>query len=61
MKEINWYTKEMIIKRCLGIMLIPIFFVGGIIILLFDRKSTSWNEIKIGITDFWNGNYGRIF
>ena len=59
--NINYYTKGLIIKRCLGIMLIPIVLFGGIIILIFDNRSTSWKEIKITIEDFWNGNYERIF
>lgn len=60
-KEINWYTRKCTIKRSLGIILIPALFIGGIIILIFDKESTSWKELTMAIKDFWNGNYSKIF
>lgn len=48
-------------SRILGIILIPIVFIGGVCVFIFDKKSTSWDEIKEAVKTFYHGKQGRVF
>lgn len=47
------------IDKIIGRTLIPFVFISGILILIFDKKSTSWKELKTILKDTWNGKLVR--